>query len=1031
MVLSDSTFQSLSVRPPTPPRDIHDSDQDNEEVLDFLKDPFGMRQPPAKSIVANVLLNTPQTSPSSESADPLSSAPPSSRKKKVSFQTHLGTTNGNVISSQSFLPLHSSPLRALPQTRVTRPPKSILKPSDAPSSPPPADESTAQRHYDSFAEMLDSIMKQLASQTRSSRFDAYHSLQQAMQRYEKMPDTQALVDKMGLLTQFIQRDMHAIGINGTSLDSQLVSQALKFLMALVRISDARNAMPDEFCTYVVDRIIQVAADATLPKMVINTHLAVLMQQNFRPRTMTSARIERILDVLDTIEQRVSGLSVQAYRVRIYRKLIMQRPEVMGKHTERWIKHTFIALLSTLKDINQSALDAIISAAKAFGNNRQVTKTVLSVLNKVKSDGETVTHEMVRQLQKMLASDHAAMVPQVWSAVTALLPGCLDKNHFPAISEWLTVYQMCYNSTKEDVNMHAMIAFGFLVYSVQLKEKTTTAWSKILVTIPQAQFEGQRGHSKKPARSAATSAYLALLYHALGPTASPKQLDRYWMDFVVDFWTPLVRPSPTASTSSPKHAIAACRVLSVLFNGTRKVCDPQRTLDLRPQAMLQPDDLPSLDPQWVRKSIASILEFVEILLDVTPWAADDCKDEPAKNMWIALLDSLNNASTQEVMVSNDSKDAMAHIVNFLRRVWDTHAAQLALSQQKEDNWADRFCFLLESAVEKLGATRFSDKCITRNARNEFEVAATPSHRSRLTGPPTSPLLYFMDLLVNQSEGKLSDSFRLRALKLLTKPCFDAQKIRLNRLELLRDSALLIDASSRTPLSDSFWSEVADLTTTCITEPCSDPKDRGSRPPGKEYDIIVELLSLGFPYLSNQGAGEQLLSCFADTVRTEAGEGAMVLAVVEKVSEVIIKRSGPEVQLSGLSFLSVILRRLPTSIARRIVEQSRQTLWPSSSSVPRTTDFDPYKFLYEAVQTIGSAAYHQVNSDNATAVGELLEALGNSIRQCPVSVLPTYLRKTQQTIRLWVEDSEKRLESSTSWAKAVHTSVRCQASYSASF
>lgn len=1021
MVLSASTFQSLSVRPPTPPRDTHDSDQDTEEVLDFLKDPFGMQQPTAKLNAAKVLLNTPQTSPSSESADPLSSAPSSSRKKKVNFESQLGTANGNVISSQSFLPLHSSPLRPLPQTRVSRPLKSILKPSDAASSPPPADESTAPRHYDSFAEMLDSIMQQLASQTRSSRFDAYHSLQQAMQRYEKMPDTQALVDKMGLLTQFIRRDMHAIGINGTSLDSQLVSQALKFLMALVRISDTRNAMSDEFCTHVVDRIIQVAADTTLPKMVINTHLAVLMQQSFRPRTMTSARIERILDVLDTIEERVSGLSVQAYRVRIYRKLIMQRPEVMSKHIERWIKHTITALLSTLKDINQSALDATVAAAKAFGNDRQVTKTVLSILNKVKSNGETVTHEMVRQLQKMLASDHAAMVPQVWSAVTALLPGCLDKNQFSALSEWLTVFQMCYNSSKEDVNMHAMIAFGFLVYSVQLKERTTLAWSKILVTIPQAQFEGQRGHSKKPARPAATSAYLALLYHALGPAASPKQLDRYWVDFVVDFWKPLVRSSPTASASSPKHAIAACRVLSVLFNGPRKVCDPQRTLDLRPQAMLQREDLPSLDPQWVRKSIASILEFVEILLDVTPWSADDCKDEPAKNMWLALLSSLNNASTQEVMISNDSKDAMAHIVNFLRRVWDAHTAQLALSQQKEDSWADRFCFLLESAVEKLGATRFSDKCITRNAQDEFEVAATPSQRSRLPGPRTSPLLYFMDLLVNQSEGKLSDSFRLRALKVLTKPCFDAQKVRLNRLELLRDSASLVDASSRTPLSDSFWSEVADLMTVSITEQCSDSKDRDTRQPGKEYDIVVELLSLGFPYLSNQAVGERLLSCFADTVRNEAGEGAMVLAVAEKVSEVIVKRTGQGIQLSGLPFLSVILRSLPTSIARRIIEQSRQTLWPSSSNLRRTPDFDPYKHLYEAVEIIGFAAYQQLNSDDAPLIGTFLESLGHSIRQCPVPFLPVYLRKTQQTIRLWVEDSEKRLESTISWAKAVHISV----------
>lgn len=866
--------------------------------------------------------------------------------------------------------------------------------------------------------MLESVMKQLASQTRSSRFDGYHSLQRTMQAYEKLPEPQALLDKMGLITQFIKRDMYATGINGTGLDSQLLQQALKFLMALIRIQEVRPALPDEFCNFVVDRIIQVAADATLPKMVINTHLAVLMQQTFRPRTMTATRVERILDVLDTIEERVSGLSVLAYRVRIFRKLIQQRPEIMSKHTERWFKHTVKALLSTQKDINQSALDTIVSAAKAFGNDRQVTKSVLAVMNKVRSDGETATHGMARELHKMLGSDNAAMAPQIWSAVTSLLPGCLDKGQFSAIAEWLKVFEMFFKSTKDDVKIHANIALGFLVYSIQLKENTTAAWSKFLVKIPQFQLDNQRG--RKPERDAATSAYFTLLYHAFGPAASYKQLDRYWSDFVADFWEPLVRSSSTTQ-SSPKHAFAACRVASALFNGNRKPCDPQRTLDLRPQAMLQREDLPTLDPKWVRKSIPSILEFVEALLDVTPWTADDCKDEPAKTMWLSLLNSLNIASSQEVMVSNDSKDAMAHLVNFLRRVWDGHAAQLALSQQKEDSWADKFCFLLEMVVEKLGAVRFSDKCLARNGNDEFEAAATPSHRVRPHGPRTSPLLYFIDLLINQSEGKLSDSLRLRALQVLVKPCFEAQNTRLGGFELLRDCCTLVNASTRTPLSDNFWSETSALLTTCLQEPASDVKEQGSRQLGKEYDVIVEVLSLGFPYLSKEPSGEQLLSSLADTVRREAGEGAVVLAVVEKVSESVLKCTATEAKVTCLPFLSVILRNLPTSVARRIVEQGRHNLWPSSSLTGRSADFDPYHHLYDVIVSVGCAAYQKLDPSEALMTSNFLEALAASVRQCPSSLLAVYLRKIQETIRWWVEDPEKKLQSKTTWSKALHVSV----------
>ncbi|KAL5451367.1 hypothetical protein PMIN06_006257 [Paraphaeosphaeria minitans] len=1017
MVFSGSKLESLSVRPPTPPRDIHDADPDAEEVLDFLKDPFGTKEPVARAIAAKLPLNTPQTSPSSESGIPSSSAPSSSRKKKVNFEAQPAAANGNGVSSQPFLPHHSSPLRPLPQTRVSKPLKSILKPSDAASTPPPADQGTPTKNQ-SFAEMLESAMKQLASQARSNRFDGYHSLQRTMQAYDKLPDPQALVDKMGLITQFIKRDMYATGINGTGLDTQLLQQALKFLMALIRILEVRPAMPDEFCSFVVDRIIQVAADPNMPKVAINTHLAVLMQQNFRPRTMTPIRVERILDVMDTIEERVSGLSVLAYRARIFRKLIQQRPEVMSQHTERWFKHTVKALLSTHKDINQSALDTIISSAKAFGNDRQVTMSVLLVMNKVRSDGETAIHGMAKELQKLLGSDNAAMAPQIWSAVTSLLPGCLDKGQFSAIAEWLKVFEMLFRSTREDVKIQANVALGFLVYAVQLNENTPQVWSKMLVRIPQSQLEHQRG--KKTERDAATAAYFALLYHAFGPTATHKQLDRYWLDFVAEFWRPLVRPSSTGH-SSPKHAFAACRIASALFSGNRKPCDPQRTLDLRPQAMLQLQDLPTLDPKWVRKSVPLVLEFVEMLLEVTPWTTDDCKDEPAKTMWLSLLNSLNTASSQEVMVSNDSKDAMAHLVNFLRRVWDGHAAQLALSQQKEDSWADKYCFLLEEVVMKLGAVRFSDKFLARNEQNDFEAAATPSHRSRSYGPRTSPLLYFVDLLINQSEGKLSDSLRLRALKVLVKPCFDAQNTRLSKLELVRDCSTLVDASTRTPLSDSFWSTACTLLTSCLEENRSDGKEQGSRQLGKEYNVVVEAISLGFAYLSREPAGVLLLSSLTDTVRREAGEGAVILAVVEKVSENILKRTGAEAKVTCLPFLSVILRNLPTSIARRIVEQGRQNLWPSASTLGRSADFDPYNHLYDAIVSIGYAAYENLNTDDAHVTGNFIEALATSVRQCPPSLIAVYLRKTQEAICWWVKDPEKKLQSKTAWIKSLHTSV----------
>lgn len=1008
MVFSTSKLQSLSIRPPTPPKDLQDNDH---EILDFLDDPFGTKAPVAKVIAAKSLLNTPEQSPSSGSDLSSSST---RRKKRVNFELQICTIPEGSPTEQLWTPRHSSPLRPLPQTRVSKPLKSILKPCDATSTPPAADGGAAAYQFKSFAEMLESIVKQLASPARSSRFDAYHSLQRTMQAYEKIPDTQALVDKMGLLMQFIRRDMQAIGVNGTGLDSQLIGQALKFLMALVRIPAVRSAMDDDFCSFIVDRTIQVAADAEMPKTIVNTHLALLMQQNFRPKTMTIARVERILDVLDGIHERVSGYSVLAYRIRIYRKFIQQRPDIMTKHTERWFKNTAKALLAGQKDINQSALDTALSAAKAIGTDRHVVKSVLSILNRQKSDGETFANVMAKELEKMLGSENPVIVPQIWSAVTSLLLGSLQGHMFIAMGDWLKVFEKCLSSPNDLVKLHTNIAFGFLLYTVNISEDTPGNWSKMFASIPLHQLQ-RRGPWKKTEREAATSGYFTLLYYAFRPLASQKQLDRYWTQFVADFWNPLVH------SSSLTHAFAACRVVSALLQGSRKPWNEQRALDLRPHAMVQREELPLLDPKWVRKSLSLVLKFVETLLDATPWAPDEIKDEPVKTMWLSLLNSLIEASSKEVMASTESKDAMAHIVNLLRRVWDRHAAQLALSQQTEDNWADKFCFLLETVVQKLGALHFADKCLMRNGEDEFEVASTPSHRSRQQGPRISPLLYFVDLLVNQSEGKLSDSVRLRAMKLLIEPCLESQNTRLSRLELLRDCSAVVDPSSRAMVTFNFWAQIANLTKACIQEQPSDSNERVSRQLGREYDVIVEILSSGSSYLLNRPRGQEVLVSFADTVRREAGEGALVLAVIEKVSECVVNRAPEEDKAACLPFVSILLRNRPKIIVRRTIEQGRQNLWPSSPNPGRNPDFDPYNHLYAAVVSVSAAAYRECGGEDIDKVRDLLSAMVNSIHQCPIALLAVYLRKIQEAIRLWVEDPDRKLQKKDEQIKVLHLQV----------
>lgn len=1009
MVLSK--FDSLSVRPPTPPKDLHDPGN-VDETLQFLDDPFGEKPTLPRVSAAKSVLNTPEQSPSSDISIPSSAT---SARKRVNFELKTCAAPTNKAVAQAWTPSRSSPLRPLPQTRVSKPLKSILKTSEDTPTPPSHDQSAVAHQFKSFAEMLESIVKLLASTERSSRLDAYHSLQRTMQAYDKIPDPQALKNNMSLLLQFIRRDVQSPSLSGTGLDSQLVAQALKLLMALFRLPDIAATMDDDFCSFIIERILTVASNGSMPKTVVNTHLAVLMQQNFRPRTMTVARMDKILDVLDTIHERVSGFSVQAYRIRIYKKLVQQRPEIMIKHTERWFKHVLKAFMTGQKDIHQSALDTTMFAARTIGHDRNVAKSVLSVLNRVRNDGDTIAKIMTQELDKMLGGENASMVPQIWSAVTSLLRDHMHTHMFSAMKEWLNLFEKFLKSDNDQVRVHANVAFCCLVYAINVGANTGEGWTKMCINVPLQQLQ-RHGSMKKPEWDATTSGYLTLLYYAIRPTASPAQLDRYWKEFVAAFWSPLIHSSPARNT------IAACRIVSALLNGSRKPWAEHRALDLRPQFMVQRVELPLLDPKWVRKSLALILQFVETLLDATSWLeSNKYEDEPVKTMWISVLDSLAEASSKEVMASSETKDAIASIINLLRRLWERQTAKLAVPQQKEDLWADKFCFLIQTMVQKLSPLQFSDKCLVRNGDNEFEVASTPSHRSRQQGTRTSSLLYLIDLLVNESEGRLADTVRLRALKIIIEPCFNAQNSRLARLDLLRDCAAAVDGSSTAAVVLNFWGQIAGLLRSSVQEEASDPNERSSRSLGKEYEAVVDIMAIGSTYFLNMPRGLEVLSSLIEVVRQEAGEGALILAVIEKVSDLVLKRTKDFEKLSCLTYTSTLLRNLPRQMSRRVLDQGRQKLWPSSPAAARNSDFDPYNHLYEAVVSVGTAAYRDFTSEDVQSTKGFIEALSNSIQQCSTSHLAVYLRKSQEVIRIWVEDSSQKMQTKQQPVKDLHREV----------
>ncbi|KAF2749778.1 hypothetical protein M011DRAFT_484473 [Sporormia fimetaria CBS 119925] len=1013
-----SKFDSFSARPPTPPKDAHD-DLDAElaidDALELLQDPFGTQQALAMT-AAEHTLDTPGPSPPSSS--PAGST--ASSKKRVNFELQASTIAPGTRPSNvgPWTPHRSSPLRPLPQTRVSNPLKSILKPTDPTSSPLQSQEGVAALQQLPFSEMLESTVKMLAQDKRPAKVDAYLTLNGALQAYEQVPDLEALFNKMGLFMQFIMRDVQAVGISGNGLDSQVINLATRFLLALLRLKGLKSAFTDEFCSWIIDHSISAISDPGMPKAVINIHLALLMHQCFDTKIITTARVEKILDALDAIHKRVSGFSVQAYRIRVYRKFIMQKPDVMTKHTERWFKHVLAGTLSPSKDIQRSALDTAISTAKIVRSHPQITNAILAIMNRVKAeDGDSFGKIYAQGVANALKKEHAELVPQIWGSITA----CLNRqsllpSHFTAAREWLQLTEIFICSEIERIRPYANIAFIGLVYAVDVAIDTPEFLSKMLVTLSQ-KLLSPPAPRKKMQMDAATFGYMMLLYYAFAPAASHSQLSRYWKEFVADFWTSMIHRS--SSTSS--RAVAACRVVTTLLRGSGRTSNWDQHAALELQVKLESEKEPKfqgtpamrpLNPQWVRKHLCMVLQFIETLLDAAPWTLGASDNGPVKPMWISLLDSLVEASCKEVMATSETKDATAHIVNMLRRVWDRHTAALATHQNSEDSWAEKFSFLVTTVVQKLGALQFSDKSLTRNVQNQFEVS-TPSHRSRPGAQRLSPLLYFVDLLMVRSEGKIADTDRSCIVQRLIEPCFAAQNSRLAKLELLRDCSAVVGSVSTGPAIAGFWAHIGKQLKACLTETPADAAEPMSRQPGKEYDMVVELLSLGSLHLLQDGQGTEILRLFAEIVRKEAGEkevgeSAVAVAVIETVSASVLASRDGEHGMAYVPYLCVLLKNFPTAVNRRNLEQAKHKLYPSAPAPARGTEIDPFNHLYTAITSFGNAVYHDFDKGLMDTTRQFLEALASSIRRCPVTLIAAYLRKIQNTVALWIEDPDKQLK-----------------------
>ncbi|KAF2092122.1 hypothetical protein K490DRAFT_61567 [Saccharata proteae CBS 121410] len=1002
---SSSLLANLPTRPPTPPRD---TERTIDAALEFLSDSFETEIDIPDNGVSKPFVNTPPDQSPSSSLDPANA---SGRRKRVEFSPWTNYQKAPNVGSRVL-----TPLRPLPQLKNPTPLRSILKPHEPPKISNPeanANELWTSQEPATFPEMLESLARHLAGKSRATRADAYIALLNAMKTYENLPDGDALAHKMSLFTQFIRRDLKAVNPVTGAQDVQLSLQALKLLMVFIRMAPVAAEIPDEFAAFFVDHAIEVARSESPSKALTNHLLYTISQQQFGPRVLNAERADRIITVLQDIEDRVSGNHVVATRILIYKKLLDQARPVMLARISDWLQHVFHGLLSSIKDIRLRSIDMAHTLGIRIGDTPQVYKGVSDILEK-KLDQGNYGNYFIDQLTRKVSrrdearKEEAEQVPLIWAAVILLV-----RNRRKRIDTWkflkrfLEIFQKCVNSSNKEIAVQAGLAWNRFVYSIRPDETTSPSIRKLLraAIIPQFERKGTDQDSRR-LRSSALSSYCNLLYYAFPPTASSAQLDIYWDEYVALGVQKLVEVDTRGLHSS-------CRILNTLFFGnSTRIWNEDLAIEV---PLVKPENLPRLDPKWVRHRTATVLHVVEYCIGSLTWNPDDGTEGLVRNMWSALMTSISEAGSKEVTASTDLKEAIAHVMNLLLRLWKNQSSSPESGQEVSEHWMRNFGFLAQTALETLGPGHFADPILTINEAMDVEAITTPSHRSRSRGSPRSPLLHLIDLMYNDSNAQVDSETYLDLARRSITSCLAARSSRKSKMELLRDCAVV--ATGKTSGGPSslrlfgVWVLVADLATQILEKELT--QQDGHYHLGEEYDSIVQILIRGLysgdrPVIST---ARRLHNGLVETVKREGADGAVLLAVTEPLSEALQSGNAAFNCNACISYAGFIMDKSSHPRHRKSIEDARRLLWGVGGAAGRPADFDPYNYLYKMIVCQLRQAYGFPDSLNLLLLRRLLIALPALTKSWPASFAAILLHKTQDGIALWIEDSHRKFTGST--------------------
>ncbi|KAJ5774101.1 hypothetical protein N7457_008997 [Penicillium paradoxum] len=959
----------LSARPPTPPR------TGSRIVID-------------ENIESPVVVQTPKES--TFSALESGAAGPSSRSsKKVNFSPWPKYIKPPTFASvMKSAPDH----KTIPSSTDSKPTKSILKATQSPIPvwSPNVDTFTTE----SLAMLLESVIQQLAGESMSSRLDAYMQFFGALRTYDGLPAGHDIAEKLNLITEFIQRDVNRELTNGVPLDINLVNQALKLSAAFVWHPQISTQLSEEFKTFLVDHSITCLHEVKAPKSVLTHYMSILSTQNFGPKIMTSARVIRLLTVLQDITKNISGNAIVSHRLNIYQRLLSQAKSSFISQSSLWVEHLIFALLHHLKDTRSKAIALGFQVATEAGPNTILSKNIRDLFDRpLDHDRKLVTEVRERMTRMMPTVDSGVHVPQIWSIIILLLRSKrYNLEQWDHFKEWVLVLQKCFNCSEAAIKAQAIVGWNRFVFAVSPNESTSRSLLKMLGKPVLSQFDRKKtdkiDKSGSPPTMLALTSYHNLLYYTFRPSASYQHLDIIWEEYVLI-------PSSGIFSLFPGLSDCLSRILTNLLWSTQaKIWTENRINDT---TRIEAEELPAVDSKWVRSRITSILNVFEHLFKASVWIDDAVGTSHVALAWKSLSNALSFASSKEITPSGESTQAIASVWGLLHRLWT--AGPPSLNADSADVFFERFQFLSTSMTGSLGSIPFTEKLLLRNADESTNTVAPPPGNTA----PEGPLLHLLRILSCTTGTILPNQAYTRLVLSNIETACNSRMSRGSRLELLQQCAeLTTTRTSAIPcvpqLSEMVWSATAQTAANTLQSfPIESARERDGSV-SRDYENIIRILSFGVASASTFKQWSHLLESFVRVVRTEKGNQAVASIIVEPMAERLIRLPSDDIYLPSTSLLS-------HSLSIPFLQGTGLGI-NNDGTQPMVHDLFPRQLIELTAQTL-QRAYDDFGSSKALDLADFIEALTSFL----VSGIPQFqcqvLQSLQLPLSLWLKDDSYKL------------------------